>query len=69
MFHMEQLNAVSAASERWYNMIIKMNYPYTFIIISILLIIIIPQIAAIGKDGKTNEKNNTPRNEKSNRKD
>ena len=46
-----------------------MTYPYTFIIISILLIIIIPQIAAIGKDGKTHEKNNATRNEKGNRKD
>lgn len=46
-----------------------MNYPYTFILVSILLIIIIPQIAAIGKDGENHEKNNTTRNEKSNRKD
>lgn len=46
-----------------------MNYPYTFIILSILLIIIIPQIAAIGKEVKTHEKNNAPRNKKGNRKD
>ena len=46
-----------------------MNYPYTFILVSILLIIIIPQIAAIGKDGKNHEKNDAPRNKKGNRKD
>ena len=46
-----------------------MNYPYTFIIISILLIIIIPQIAAIGKEEQNHGKNEKTRNEKGNRKD
>ena len=46
-----------------------MNYPYTFIIITIAMIIIIPQIAAIGKEREPHEKNNAPRNKKSNRKD
>lgn len=47
-----------------------MEYPYTSIIISIILIVtIVPQIAAIGKESEPHEKNNTPRNEKGNRKD
>lgn len=46
------------------------EYPYTIIVLALFFSIVIPQIAAIGKEDKTNgKKNDPPRHEKGNRKD